>query len=144
MFSGQPIDLGPIFGPLFLLLLVASLILLPIGLVWRARQGVRHFRRGYYEGRTAGMTDAELDAFENREPVLFKFWPVLVAFCLILLCIIVPHVSPVVIVIWLARLFNSKKTQRTLRDEYSSVRPGSVLGLGDSARERDRGRPDAE
>jgi hypothetical protein len=90
------------------------------------------------------MTPAEVQAFERRPPALFTIWPVVVAVCLILLCVMIPYASPEVFVIWLTRLFSSTKTQRMLRDEYSSVRPGRVLDFGDSARERDRGRPDAE
>jgi hypothetical protein len=112
---------GVIENPIAIVfMLVVGLVLLvglPVGLVWRARQGVQHFRKGYLEGRTAGMTPAEVQAFERRPPALFKFWPIVVVVCLVLLCVMIPYASPVVFVIWLARLFNSKKTQRMLRDE---------------------------
>ena len=123
------------------------LIGLPIGLIWRARQGVQHFKRGYYEARIEGMTDAEAEAVETREPSLFfKLWPVPVVIALVILCIAVPVVSPVVIVIWLARAPSPKKTERKIRDEYRSLRPHRILETDprESARERDRGRPDAE
>jgi hypothetical protein len=135
---------NPIAIVFMLIVALVLLIGLPIGLVWRARQGVQHFTAGYYEGRTAGMTPAELQAFERRPPALLKIWPVVVVACLILLCVVIPYASPVVFVIWMARLFSSKTTQRIIRDEYSPVRRRRILDLGDSARERDRGRPDAE
>ena len=100
---------------------IALLIGLPIGLAWRIRQGSRQFRQAYHEGRTAGMTPAERHAYDTRTPWVLQFWPLIVVACLVILCLAMPYASPVVLVIWAAKLFNSKKTQRTLTRECTSA-----------------------
>ena len=67
---------NPIAIAFMLIVALVLLIGLPIGLVWRARQGVTQFTDGYYKGRTEGMTPAERQAFTRRPAALLRIWPV--------------------------------------------------------------------
>jgi hypothetical protein len=68
------------FAIVFMLIVALVLFIgLPIGLVWRARQGVKHFTDGYYEGGTEGMTPAERQAFTRRPAAFLKIRPIVVS-----------------------------------------------------------------
>jgi MFS family permease len=111
------------------LLTVAFGILIPIGLL----AGLCHFVQKTKQlnaknaaETVARMTPEEQQAYANRPPLILTIWPALVVLSLVLLCVMMPYASPVVLVIWAAKLVNSKKTQRALTRECTPVRSQAV------------------
>jgi hypothetical protein len=113
--------------------LVLSVVIV-VGFVWRAKQFIQRFQQQYEAGRIEKMTPVERQAYDTKPPAILTVWPVLVVISLILLCVMMPYASPVVFVIWLAKLFNSKKTQRMLTRECAPVRPQETGADQDQSR----------